>query len=588
MFKTAYSSLACLIIGVFFLLVSPSLFSVEEGESHSLRRIQAHLIIGDVDSAVTEVESALKLFPGSSPIKIMKIKAYGAKGDEKKLLAAWEEVAKAYPELAYAHEILEEVCWAIVKKGSSTSALNVRLISLIAAAISHDVKAIPFLLEAMRDSCAPIRAIGVSLASHYGDEIIKEEILGLFEKEKNPGVRLKLAAAFSNLHLKEKVPLLIERLSDKECDAEEKAQLILAVATLEENVDHQTLEKLSHSPFSSLRLLAAESIAQLQLEGMGDILLPLLEDHNNEVRASAIKGLGILKVRSVNGISTTPFIKQAALSTDFVTGITAGWALLLIDPKEGERILERFLVDGREQVRALAAAAIASAGSFGIDLAKKWIDLSNDPFVKANLAICLMRQREDVTKGALVINELFRSSKEKWMWKSEVQGLFQSLQKSDLKHNALIPNFPEASSQAVHLELLNLLAICEDPNALATIKEYLMKKQWHITGIAAEMLLGEGDESAIELIRELLDCTDLKVRLDAALVLAVWGKDRAALPVLVDLYESADKMTKIHILEALGRVGERNMLPFLVTQLKSPSQTLRIVAAACVLMALNQ
>lgn len=573
------------IFSFFLICFSSSLYCASE--SDILRRIASHLIIGDVNSAINEAEAGLSEYPESLPLLMIKVKAYAQSQDEKPLLGAWQSLEIASKEKAYSSQVLEEVCWAILKKGSETSALNIRLISLIAAAITHDVKAVPLLYQALCDRSAPIRGVAVSLASHYRDEVLKDKILTLFNAEKNGEVRAKLAAAFSEMELKEKIPLLLQRLLDPACDAEEQVTLILSIATLQESIEHSTLKTLATSVHAVLRLLAAEGISQLHLKESGDLLFPLLLDRNSDVRASAIKGVGLLKIKELNGHPTTSSILQAAECGDIVVKITAGWALLIMEEEEGERILERFLQDGRGSVRTTAAAALVAAGPYGLKLAKKWIDFSKDPFVKANLAIALIQNREDVEKASSAINGLFRESEEKWMWKEEVQGLFQVLQKSDLKHNALIPNFPEVASQAVHLELLNLLAIVEDPMALTTIKDYLLKKQWQITGIAAEMLLGEGDESVIELIRQLLDNPSQEVRLEAALTLAMWGKDASAAKTLMELYPTSDRMKKIKILEAIGRIGDKAALPFLAKELHNSSQMLRIVAAACILMTIN-
>ncbi len=67
--------------------------------------------------------------------------------------------------------------------------------------------------------------------------------------------------------------------------------------------------------------------------------------------------------------------------------------------------------------------------------------------------------------------------------------------------------------QKVRLEILNLMAIMEYPGALDALKVFLKKGVWKLTGLAAEVLLEEGDQAAIDLVKELLKDPDDEVRL---------------------------------------------------------------------------
>lgn len=570
-----------------FLFLTAQSFG-ENSEFEYLKTAHAQLLIRDGTSAEKIVDKGISQLPQSYPLLFMKIKSCAVNKDEQKLLQTWQVIKQQFPEKAYQSELLEEICWAIVKKGNQESALSVRIIALLGAAITQSAEAIPILLGGMSDSSIPIRAVSIEMASHYGDQPLKEKIIQLLHQEHQEEVRLKLVEAIANLHLTSLTPYFFSKLKDLGVSLEEKEAIIAALAMMDEKIERNQLEELIKSPRATLRILGAECIAQLQLKEEADLLYLLLEDRNMKVRASAIKGLGLMKIHSLHGKSIIPLIQKTAEAGDPRAGVTAAWALLLIDPSKGESLMEKFLSHPKEEVVILAASAIATAGSYGVPLAKKWIEKIPNSYAKANLAIGLIRQRQHLDEACRVIDILFQNSSEKWMWKKEVQGLFTSLQKSNLKHNGLIPNFPEVSSQAVHLDLLNLLAICEYPKAFDRIKDYMLKRTWQITGIAAELLLNEGDESVIELMRELLNDSHSQIKLDAALALAIWGKNEEALPTLMKLYPSADKITKIKILEALARIGNREVIPFFMEQLQSPSRMLRIVSAACIIMALNQ
>jgi HEAT repeat protein len=143
-------------------------------------------------------------------------------------------------------------------------------------------------------------------------------------------------------------------------------------------------------------------------------------------------------------------------------------------------------------------------------------------------------------------------------------------------------------NQVVRLELLNILAIVKEPMAQEGIKKFLQQKKWGISGVAAALLLSEGDESALEIVKNLLADPDKNIRVQAALILALWGRDEGALTVLREAYPQVSRDMKEKILEGMGRVGAPSSIPFLIETFNDPFQTLRVIAAAACLECLNQ
>ena len=78
---------------VFFLLyvLLIAIPTIVLGSSEAaVKRIYAHLLIGDQAVACTEAEQALRQFPDSPVLWRAYIKALGKKGDETGMLKAWE------------------------------------------------------------------------------------------------------------------------------------------------------------------------------------------------------------------------------------------------------------------------------------------------------------------------------------------------------------------------------------------------------------------------------------------------------------------------------------------------------------------
>lgn len=138
----------------------------------------------------------------------------------------------------------------------------------------------------------------------------------------------------------------------------------------------------------------------------------------------------------------------------------------------------------------------------------------------------------------------------------------------------------------MRLELINALAIEEDPQALEAVKALLKERSWGVTGVASSLLLTEGDPEAADLIKELLKDPSDKVKLQAALVLGIWGRSPDALSTLEQLYPRSSREQKEHILEALGSIGDSRSLPFLVERMNEHQQVLRMIAASSVLRTL--
>ena len=152
-----------------------------------------------------------------------------------------------------------------------------------------------------------------------------------------------------------------------------------------------------------------------------------------------------------------------------------------------------------------------------------------------------------------------------------------------MKHDDMIPNHPEQINQITRLEVLNILAVMKYPQAQNAVRNFLQQRTWGVTGMAAALLLTEGDESAIALVEDLLKDPDKKVKMQAALILSLWGGGEKAIAVLQQGYDTADREMKERILEGVGRIGASSTIPFLVDKLREPYQSLRIIAAAALL-----
>lgn len=553
-------------------------------EEKLVRDVYAALTIDDCSMACQMAQEALKLNPLSRPLWESYVKALSKSGDEIKMLKAWRDYVKLYPHDSQNREILESMAWGVIDKGAISNSPGIRIFALLAAFFSQDAKGVDLLARLCHDSNSYLRSVAVQLAGQMRDAKLQDEVSRIFKTEKVYEVKIQAIRSIGRMRIKEMARDLEDLLANEAVPAEEKAVAIQALVNLFENADRAKLERLAKSSRAGLRLLAAEIVTILEQKENLDLIVPLLEDPRAEVRAQALEAIGLMGVKELNGKPIADFIIPKLKSQNQQVAITAAFVMMLHDPLEGQKALKVWLKSDSREARLQAASALARSGRYGVPLIQQAFSQATDPYVKMNLAIGLIGQRLNTHAACEVLYQGLKDQKEKWMWNEENGGHF--LAPSTLKANDAIPNYPEAVNQQVRLEILNMLAILKYPKAQEAIKQFLQERSWGITGMASALLLSEGDDSAVILVKNLLKDANPKVRIQAALILALWEADEEIIGVLQNAYVTADREMKERILEGLGHIGSSSSIPFLVEAMNEPFQTLRLIAASSLLQCL--
>lgn len=500
--------------------------------------------------------------------------------NEEILLDAWKRYCSLYPESCFENtDLLEKISWSIIAKASKNPSPIIRQISTLAAVIGNDAKGVEILQSRIEDPNAAVRASALKLAGHLHDERIREQVLLSIRKEKSLLVRVAAISAAGMMGLEEaKVPLF-NILADKHGALQEKIASVAALVEIFNTIEGEQIERFANSSQSGLRMLACALLHHFPEKGDVATAIKLTKDSHADVRHKALYVIGAHYVKAPEAIE----VARASLGDiNPKVAITACWLLTLTNPQEGQQYFSQWLENPTAESRRLAAAALAATGKYGNPLTRKAFWNSGDPYVKLNLARSLIGQRIDVANICEQVYHIHQSQKEKWMIDDDA--LFQVILPSTVRHDDLIPNLPEAVNQSTRLELLNILAIMEYPKTAEALQQFLSERNWGISGLAAELLLTEGDENATTIVTKLLDHPTPKVQLQAALLLAFWNQDPLSVKVLIERYTTADFSTKMQILEAMGRLGDKSTLPFLNDRLYEPSQTLRVVAAVAILL----
>lgn len=564
------------------LLFLPSL--IQSTEQEQIAKLHALSVLEDHNLTMQEARNALSSYPSSKQICLSAVKIFAEAGAEEQMLSCFRMYQQLAKDDLWPRDSLEEMAWGVIEKGAKGTAPLTRAIALIAASIGNDARGVEILQDNASDSHRLIRTLVVEFSSHFRDEALQEMVIERLKVEKDPAVRVCLLKAIGPMHIAQLENELLAVLENDRALAEERQAAIASLLELKDKVGHSEIQKLVQSNRAALRALAAELIQMHDKKEEAVLVLPLLKDSHAEVRKAALETLGALRVNEVNG-AALPVLVTPLLSDSFPeVAITAAWVLMLYNPLYGQEQMNKWLKSNHADERLYAVAALKGAGKYGYPLNLNAFNETEDPFVKLNLAVTLIQEKIDPKLGSEAIYQEVTLHNERFM---ECEfGRFTAIGPCKANHRPDIPHYPEAVNQMTRLELLNFLAVEKHPKALDAILQFLKERPWGITGAASSLLLTEGDEEALVLIRELLKDESEKVQLQAALILALWGNDPEALSTLQRLYFTVPSTKKEQIIEALGRIGDFSSVPFLVERLEEPQQSLRMIAASALLQTL--
>lgn len=551
----------------------------------AMAKIHAHLLIGDPRAAASMAAKALQFDPHHRTLHQVYLKSLAQALEEKQLSSALTRYRDLFGfDIEQDRDLYEWMAWGIIAAAETSDSPIIRIFALIAAFHGEDAKSVNHLCRACKDPNSAVRFSAVQLISHLRDAPLSKEILRLLHSEKIWMVRLEVIKAIGKMKIHEARPSLIALIADSQCCAEEKAAAIKSLVLLLENIDRSEIDNLAASDRAGLRLLACEVIAHLQNERDADLLWKLSSDNSSEVRATALRSLGLLGISEWRGQSIASLAKNRCQDFNKDVAITSAWLLSILDPISTKSAFSFWMNHEDPEIRQQAAAALSATGAYGVSYMRECFYATQDRCVKINLAIGLIQQGIDQNQACEVLFQEFTFGNKRWRWDDE--SLFTTIipLKNSHAEDALMSS--EEIHQLTRLEVLNLLAILKYSKIQQAILVFLQQKIWGVSGLATAVLLTEGDAEVMGHIENFLDESPPGIKVQAALILALWGRGEAALTSLEQSYFQVDRPTKEKILEGIGRIGMTSSLPFLIERLQDPQQTMRLIAASAILQCL--
>jgi HEAT repeat protein len=569
--------LSCLALPLYAGLVSK--------EAEFAKKVHSSFLIKDSEGARECVEAGLSIFPTSSYLRALHIQALAEAGDRKRALAVFKDFAKG-KELPELFSLLESLSWSYLLCDEEKSE-RTRLIHLIGASLTKDARAVEILHKALLSSNSLLRGFAVRFATSYNDKSLQKEIVKLAREEKDWFVRGEMIQALGAMRVKEAIPFLKEVVASRATAQEEKAMSIQALLQIYDRIVERDLDLLLTHKRAGLRRLGVAFIDHFGAKENLSKAIKLLQDPSPEVRMSVIALLSTTPL-------DLPFKKELEkelpkLVEDLHPGVAtlSGFLALSIDQEMGKTVLRKFVL-GKERRDACFAASVAGAGGKSMkSFLQGLMQEVQDPFVKANLALALIRNSPKEAQIEVdFLAQFIAEEKGELMWAQHLYPMFTCLVPSRVRHMPHSPSYPKEIDQLTRLRLLNILCIADAEKAGELIRAFLHNRTWGVVGAASTLALQEGDLEAIEIVRGLLNDPDEEMRIQAALALAFHGGDQAVSSVLESAYPKVNWEKKINILEALGFIGNRSSIPFLLSVLEEPFQLSRTVAAASIIQCL--
>lgn len=557
------------------LLLFPILSFAEEDV---VRKVHSHMLIHDYYSAIEECKQGITADPEKKELHLALIQSLAESGSDSEAIKHWKKTTDYFQYDENNLTLLETVAWSVLERCESAAQLHVNMASMMGAFYTHDVRAVKILTKQLHSSNAFLRAMAVKLAANYRDQTLIEEVQKMLHKEKVWYVQLEVIQALGEMRVKEASEELKAMIAHPRSSIEQKGAATSALVSMYRDLEKAELDILLSSNRAGLRGLACDIVAHLDLEEHLDAVALLLNDSSSDVRISALNTLGLLS----HDLDPSFQEKILSLTEDYhpIVSISAAFLALRFDPKVGHEILKKWVFYTDPDIRRVAASAIAKSGHYGQDLGRGVLRASIDPYVKANIALGLIGQEVDVNLSCTTLYHFLTAEERRIMWEMHVHPLFTALAPSEVRHIPQIPQYPMMIDHLTRLDVLNLLVMKRFPKAEKAVKEFLTNHINGITFTASTTLLEEGESDALSLLHDLLSDSNETIRVQAALVLALAGNTGDSLTILQDAYANVDRDMKINILGALGYLGEKESIPFLIEILEEPFQILRLVAAS--------
>jgi HEAT repeat protein len=227
-------------------LLALSLQALSASEELALRRIQAHLLLNEVEKGIVQAETALQYYPDSNALWEAYLGALSKQNNPLRLLNAWQQLRNKDAEAACKSSLCEVMAWGVIGREAHNSAPYVRLMALLAAYLAQDAQGVKLVYRGLFDEHYAVRAVAAKIAGEMRDPLLQEGVWKRLQEEKKWAVKLELIEAAGAMQLKKAQPLLLDLLQNDEASDIQKVAA-KALAAIKKKISPKELDCLIHS-----------------------------------------------------------------------------------------------------------------------------------------------------------------------------------------------------------------------------------------------------------------------------------------------------------------------------------------------------
>lgn len=478
--------------------------------------------------------------------------------------------------------IIEDLAWAVLNHKALVEDPTY-CSALVAALITGDVKAITMLSKALSSSNFFVRYVAIKQAHGISDRLIQRCLVQRIKEEKLEPLRMELSKVLCKSRLHEAKNALEEILASSAFSSQEKGFAILSLCHLYPVLDKEALFSLMRHKKPIFRNLSIQLLKKKKVSQAKSYLKEFLDDPILSVRQSALNAL----IQYKDSVDENLFSQLRKLAQIDHPTIAIG-AVLILNKTQSEYsndLLSSCLESSSEEIRYCAAYLTGKIRMHDKAYIKSLFSSMADSFMRANLAISLF---ENGLRDEYIIKEIedLLYDPTLIMMQDLNYCRVSILSKSKVSYTPQIQDYPKIRDLGVRLHLMNMLCVADSKKVLSLMKNFLKEKMWGVSASAAMLLIQEGPTHAIELVENLVDDKDQSIALQACLVLAFLKTDANVCNRLIEHYPKCSYQLKLTILEALGRLGDKRAINFLLERLEDPFQTTNIVAASSIIQCL--
>lgn len=513
--------------------------------------VEKQLFVGDTKSAVRAATEACQK---GEPDELL-LKALAADGRIDEALLHLHNLTNP------SDAALTSVCWPLMRSGLGAS-LPLAASSLIASSFSMQNEGADLVLEGLQSSNSALRGLSAQVAASMGDACLRKQLTSMLDTETSAPVISAVIQAVAQLRVHEAAPRLQKMLAESRLDASCQRNCITALAELADECDPKLLQGLVQSESAQSCLLACALAKHFARPELDACILPLCKHSLSAVRFEAVMSLAkslLLESAALEALSqdSDPKVAMAAL---WIRVCRKQVSCKALDPFLAEASTQRF-----------ACAVLSTCGKDAVESLKE-LFVATDPYVRLQAAATVLQFESSATAAELILAAIEDSN----LRLGQTSGYF-----------AHFTAPAEQEDPSVRLAACRLLAQKGAANTEKALRSFVRQKNWEVSMLALQTLLEDADSQAATALSSLMQDVDGKVAMNAAILLAAWARDEAALDFLANSYKSARREDKLRILETLASVPHKKAKAALTEALQDPSEQLRILSAAALLRCIN-